>query len=107
MDQRITDWLEEKTGATRRQMALKIGQTPSTFYRNIDTAEMVTAVCRAYGINPAEGLVAADIITEREVVAAAEKTRLKSVGERALVEEMLRRIDLREQCEADQPQRQT
>lgn len=96
MRTRIESWLEAKTGDTRRQMALTIGETPSTFYRNIESAEVIVAVCRAYGINPVDGLVAGGILEGSEIVAAASSIKLESVPERELLEEVLRRVTQRE-----------
>lgn len=92
----IGAWLEEKTGDSRRAMALKLGQAPSTFNRNIETAEVITATCRAYGINPVLGLVAAGILAPGEIAEAAGEQALDAVSERALLEEVLRRVTDRE-----------
>lgn len=89
----IEAWLETRTGATRRQMALQIGQAPSTFNRNIETAEVIIAVCRAYKINPIEGLIAAGIISQEEATAVAASASLKHVTEKELLHEMLRRVE--------------
>lgn len=97
MDTDISQWLEQRTGATKRQMALRTGQTPSTFNRNIETAEVIIAVCRQFGINPIEGLTAAQLITDSEVTDAAGETNLRTVPERALLEEVLRRVAEREE----------
>lgn len=91
MNTNISQWLEAKTGDTKRQMAIKLGHTPSTFNRNIETAEVIIAVCRAYGINPVEGLIAAGIIEASEVAQAATESSLADVPETALLEEVLRR----------------
>lgn len=72
MTESISGWLEARTGATRRQMAIRIGQQPSTFNRNIETAEVIIAVCREYGLNPVEGLVEAGLIASDEVEDFAE-----------------------------------
>lgn len=96
-------WLEAKAGATRRQMALKLGQTPSTFYRNIQTAEVIIAVCRAYDINPIEGLIQAGHLEQQEVNQAAASLALSEVSERALLEEVLHRVEAREASELTEP----
>ncbi|WP_190264840.1 hypothetical protein [Glutamicibacter nicotianae] len=96
MNTNISQWLESKTGDTKRQMAIKLGHTPSTFNRNIETAEVIIAVCRAYGINPVEGLIAAGIIEAFEVAQAATESSLAEVPETALLEEVLRRAAGRE-----------
>jgi len=96
MNTNISQWLESKTGDTKRQMAIKLGHIPSTFNRNIETAEVIIAVCRAYGINPIEGLVAAGIIQDSEVAEAAAEASLESVPEVSLLEEVLRRAAGRE-----------
>jgi len=96
METNISRWLEQRTGVTKRQMALQTGQTPSTFNRNIETAEVIIAVCRQFGINPIEGLTAAQLITDAEVTDAAGETNLRTVSERALLEEVLRRVGERE-----------
>lgn len=96
MNTNISQWLESKTGDTKRQMAIKLGHTPSTFNRNIETAEVIIAVCRAYGINPVEGLIAAGIIEASEVAQAATESSLADVPETALLEEVLRRAAGRE-----------
>lgn len=97
METDIARWLELRTGATKRQMALKLGHTPSTFNRNIETAEVIIAVCRQYGINPIEGLTAAQLISEDDVAASAGETSLRAVSERSLLEEVLRRVAEREE----------
>ena len=74
-------------------MALQIGQAPSTFNRNIETAEVIIAVCRAYKINPIEGLIAAGILSQEEATAVAAKASLKHVTEKELLHEMLRRVN--------------
>lgn len=91
MNTNISQWLEEKTGDTKRQMAIKLGQQPSTFNRNIETAEVIIAVCRAYNLNPVEGLLAAGLLEVSEVNDAAAEASLKDVPETALLEEVLRR----------------
>ena len=91
MNTNISQWLEVKTGDTKRQMALKLGHTPSTFNRNIETAEVIIAVCRAYNLNPVEGLIAAGIVEASEVAEAATESSLADVPETALLEEVLRR----------------
>lgn len=91
MNTNISQWLEAKTGDTKRQMALKLGHTPSTFNRNIETAEVIVAVCRAYNLNPVDGLVAAGIIDNIEVNEAASESSLSEVPEVKLLEEVLRR----------------
>ncbi|MGP9487872.1 hypothetical protein ACT3UQ_08995 [Glutamicibacter sp. AOP12-B1-11] len=91
MDTNISEWLERKTGDTKRQMALKLGQTPSTFNRNIESAEVIVAVCRAYGINPVQGLIEAQIVQAFEVDAASADTDLRNASEVSLLEEVLRR----------------
>lgn len=91
MNTNISQWLEAKTGDSKRQMALKLGQQPSTFNRNIETAEVIVAVCRAYGINPVDGLIAAGIIDTLEVNDAASEASLSAVPEVKLLEEVLRR----------------
>lgn len=96
MNTNISQWLESKTGDTKRQMAIKLGHTPSTFNRNIETAEVIIAVCRAYGINPIEGLVAAGIVQDSEVAEAAAEASLRNVPEVSLLEEVLRRAAGRE-----------
>jgi hypothetical protein len=103
MQTQIADWLEEKTGASRRQMALKIGQAPSTFNRNIDTAETIIAVCRAYEINPIDGLIEAGLLKVEEVTAAASKASLAKVSERELLEEVLHRVAQRDDSELTKP----
>jgi len=103
MTRTIEEWLEAKTGATRRQMALKLGQSPSTFYRNIDTAEVIIAVCRAYDVNPVEGLVYAGHLDQQEVLQAATTSTLSEVAERELLEEVLRRVETRESSELAKP----
>ncbi|WP_404291832.1 hypothetical protein [Glutamicibacter arilaitensis] len=89
----IETWLEARTGATRRQMALQVGQSPSTFNRNIESAEVIVAVCRAYKINPVEGLIAAGIITQSEAAQVAATVSLSDVTEKELLHEMLRRVN--------------
>lgn len=96
MNTDISQWLEAKTGDTKRQMALKLGHTPSTFNRNIETAEVIIAVCRAYNLNPVEGLIAAGIVEAEEVNEAAAEVGLKAVPETTLLEEVLRRAAGRE-----------
>lgn len=96
MNTNISQWLEAKTGDTKRQMAIKLGHTPSTFNRNIETAEVIIAVCRAYNLNPVEGLIAAGIIEAEEVNEAAAEVGLKAVPETTLLEEVLRRAAGRE-----------
>lgn len=91
MNTNISEWLERKTGDTKRQMALKLGQQPSTFNRNIESAEVIVAVCRAYGINPVEGLIAAEVVHDFEVRAASSDAGLREVSEISLLEEVLRR----------------
>ncbi|WP_346921340.1 hypothetical protein [Glutamicibacter creatinolyticus] len=96
MNTNISAWLEQKTGDTKRQMALRLGHTPSTFNRNIETPEVIIAVCRAYGINPIEGLIAAGLINQDEVNDAAATTELQGIPESALLAEVLRRATQRE-----------
>lgn len=96
MNTNISQWLEARTGDTKRQMAIKLGHTPSTFNRNIETAEVIIAVCRAYGINPVEGLITAGIIEASEVAQAATESSLADIPETALLEEVLRRAAGRE-----------
>lgn len=103
MNPNISEWLEQKTGDTKRQMALKLGQQPSTFNRNIETAEVIIAVCRAYGINPVEGLIEARIVDSFEVNAAAAESGLREVSETSLLQEVLRRASQREDTAALQP----
>lgn len=103
MNTNIGEWLEANTGATRRQMAIKLGQAPSTFYRNVETAEVIIAVCRAYGINPIEGLVAAEILESDEVSSAASSASLSEVSESELLQEVLRRVQQRESSELAEP----
>ncbi|KUM34584.1 hypothetical protein AR689_10610 [Arthrobacter sp. EpRS71] len=73
MSESIARWLEHATGETKRQMALTLNQSPSTFNRNIATAETVVAVCLAYGLNPVEGLVEAGYVTADDVIDYAEE----------------------------------
>jgi len=103
MHTNISQWLEEKTGDTKRQMALKLGHTPSTFNRNIETAEVIIAVCRHYGINPAEGLIAAGILEADEISEAAGQANLKNISETLLLEEVLRRAAQREDVSTFKP----
>ena len=103
MNTNISQWLEAKTGDTKRQMAIKLGQQPSTFNRNIETAEVIIAVCRAYGVNPVEGLVAAGIIEDFEVDHAAAGASLQSISEVVLLEEVLRRASKRSDVSALPP----
>lgn len=103
MNTNISEWLERKTGDTKRQMALKLGHTPSTFNRNIETAEVIIAVCRHYGINPAEGLVAAGILEAEEINDAAAEADLRNISEMTLLEEVLRRAAERENISDIQP----
>lgn len=91
MNTNISEWLEHRTGDTKRQMALKLGHTPSTFNRNIETAEVIIAVCRQYEINPVEGLVAAGILNIKEINDAAAEADLRNISETTLLEEVLRR----------------
>lgn len=99
----IEEWLEARTGVSRRQMALKLGHTPSTFYRNVETAEVVIAVCRAYNVNPIEGLVAAGLLDQAEVLEAASTASLSGVPEKELLQEVLRRVEKREASELNKP----
>lgn len=99
MNTNISQWLEAKTGDTKRQMALKLGHTPSTFNRNIETAEVIIAVCRAYNLNPVDGLIAAGIVKAEEVNEAAAESGLTTAPETALLEEVLRRAAGRENIE--------
>lgn len=89
----IEAWLEANTGVTKRQMALQIGHAPSTFNRNIDTAEIVVAVCRAYKLNPVKGLIALGVISEQDVTAASATASLSHVTEKELLQELLRRVN--------------
>lgn len=107
MNPNISAWLEEKTGDTKRQMALRLGHAPSTFNRNIETAEVIIAVCRAYHINPAEGLVAAEILERSEINEAATESGIRTVPETQLLEEVLRRATDRENIENIRPLRLT
>lgn len=103
MNTNISEWLEQKTGNTKRQMALKLGHTPSTFNRNIETAEVIIAVCRNYGINPVEGLIAAEILESEEINDAAAEADLRNISEITLLEEVLRRAAEREDVSDIQP----
>lgn len=103
MNPNIAAWLETKTGDTKRQMALKLGHTPSTFNRNIETAEVIIAVCRHYGINPVSALIAAGLLNADEVNGAAIGAGLQDVPETALLEEVLRRATQRAEVSDFQP----
>ena len=89
----IVHWLELMSGETRRSMALRIGQTPSTFNRNVGTPEVLIAVSRAYGFNPVEALIAGGIVTRDEANAFGSAAALKDVSEKELLLEMLRRVE--------------
>lgn len=99
----ISEWLEAQTGESRRQMALRLGQTPSTFNRNIDTAEVIVAVCRSYGLNPVEGLIVARLVTLQEVRDAVGPLTLSDIEEKKLLEEVLRRATDRDESVLVQP----
>lgn len=103
MNTNISTWLEQQTGETKRQMALKLGHTPSTFNRNIESPEIIIAVCRAYGINPLHGLMAAGLIDQNEIDEAAATTALHEIPESKLLEEVLRRATDRENVTGFKP----
>ncbi|UKA59206.1 hypothetical protein [Arthrobacter sp. FW306-2-2C-D06B] len=73
MDRSIAAWLESKTGDSKRQMALRIGLQPSTFNRNLHTAEVIIHVCVAYRLNPVEALVEAGILDAVDVLDYADE----------------------------------
>lgn len=103
METSIESWLEAKTGASRRQMAMRIAQPSSSFNRNIGTPEVIIAVCRAYNINPVEGLIYAGHLEQQEVNQAAASNKLTAVSETELLEEVLRRVKEREPSELTEP----
>lgn len=96
MKPNIAGWLESRTGDTRRQMALKLGWTPSTFNRNIGAPELIIDVCRFYGLNPLEGLIEAGVVETKWVSQLATHSNLRQISERDLLQEIMRRVEERE-----------
>ncbi|QCB97156.1 hypothetical protein E5206_09595 [Arthrobacter sp. PAMC25564] len=92
MQTSISEWLESNTGESKRQMALRVGQTPSTFNRNIDMPDVIIAVCRAYELNPVEALVEAGIITADDVMDFAESTALEADLEKISTDSLTARM---------------
>jgi hypothetical protein len=92
MQTSISEWLESSTGESRRQMALRIGQTPSTFNRNIGMPDVIIAVCRAYELNPVEALVEAGILNAIDVMDFAESATLESDLEKISTDSLTERM---------------
>lgn len=92
MQTSISEWLESNTGESRRQMALRIGQTPSTFNRNIDMPDVIIAVCRAYRLNPVDALVLAGYINNEDVTSYANSIGFQGDTDDMYAGEILDRI---------------
>ena len=98
MDSR--EWISDLIGSDSiRAAAMKIGVSHSTIHRQLERGGLQpgTAIdlCRAYGRNPADGLVELGFINRYELLRAETPLRvaLETATNRQILEELLRRSD--------------
>jgi hypothetical protein len=107
----LQQWLEDSIeGFSYSAAAAKTGIAISSVRRHVTESkktqsvhETVVAVCRAYGLPVVEGLIKSGLITRDEADQFGSSRTLESIGEQALLEEMLRRVKAAGQSDLTRP----
>lgn len=107
----IQQWLESNINSfSFAGAAVKTGVPVSSVRRHLTDAkktqsvhETVVAICRAYGLPVMEGLIRSGLVTREEVGEFHAEKELKDFSEKALLEEMLRRVQSSESADLIRP----
>lgn len=100
MTTQLQQWFEDNIdGFSYSSAASKTGIAISSVRRHVTESkktqsvhETVVAICRAYGLPVVEGLIKSGLITREEADEFGGSKDLQAFSERALLEEMLRRV---------------
>jgi hypothetical protein len=101
MTTNLLQWLEGNIdGFSYSSAALKTGIAVSSVRRHVTESkktqsvhETVVAICRAYGLNPIEGLIEAGLVSIEEAEKFADSVDLNDRLSRANADEIIDRID--------------
>ena len=111
MNTQIKDWFEAHVpGYSDSAAALKAGIAVSTARRHIgfpqaksSMQDTVVTIARAYGLPVIEALIACGLVDRSEAEAYAGSQELKDIPEKALLHELLRRVEAGGSDELERP----
>ncbi|MEV6767512.1 helix-turn-helix transcriptional regulator [Nocardia sp. NPDC051030] len=104
MSEAFRDWKKAITrGHSTKEVARRLGMSDVTLARHLDRDDdlpeprTVIALCRAYGVNPISGLIAAGYLTDEDADQGSAEGSLRHVTLSQIAEELVRRDPERKQ----------
>ena len=94
--QELNQWIENVTNhASWRMIGDRLGTTHSTIQRRLkqDTATAICELAVAYGANPVDGLLAANVISHEQLQKFSKRSSLSSFTDLELAQEIVNRLE--------------